>query len=151
MRNPGDKIISFPTIHSSWIFSASEMTDLVALLTFPSVSNGFSALRPAIHDNHTTLPSLPLSKVARLDADSDSGSASRSRAGVHLASRAVVAGGPIRVSISGSLREWPYLCELFHAAEYDHPSRATLYRTPNRWVAYPPAALHVHNSHTRCY
>lgn len=81
------------------------MTDLVALLTFPSVSNGFSDLSLAIHDNHTTLPSLPLSKVARLDADSDSGSASRSRAGVRPTSRALVAGGPIRVSISGNLRE----------------------------------------------
>ena len=108
------------------------MTDLVALLTSPSVSDGFSALHSAIHDSHTTWPSLPLSKVARLDADSDSASASRSRAGVHPTSRAVVTGGPVRVSISGVLRECPHLRELFQAAEYDHRSRATVYRTPNR-------------------
>ncbi|KAN0123228.1 Cullin-4B [Russula decolorans] len=83
------------------------MTDLVALLTFPSVSDGFSALHSAIHDSHTTWPSLPLSKVARLDADSDSASASRSRAGVHPISRAVVTGGPVRVSVSGNLQQ-PY-------------------------------------------
>ena len=74
-------------------------------------------------------PSLPPSKVARLDTDSesDSASASRSRAGVHPTSRAVVTGGPIQVSISGSLRECPHLRELFQMAEYDHrPSlRAT--------------------------
>jgi cullin-4 len=93
------------------------MIDLVALLTFPSISQGFSALHSAIHDSHTTLPSLPLSKVARLDADSDSGSASRSRAGLHPTSRAVVVGGPIRVSISGNLREWPYVCAQFQTAE----------------------------------
>jgi cullin 4 len=91
------------------------MADLVALLTFPSVSDGFSALRLAIRDSHTTLPSLPLSKVARLDADSDSGSASRSRAGVHPTPRSVVAGGPVRVSISGSLRECP------HFVNYSRP------------------------------
>ncbi|KAH9963578.1 Cullin-4B [Russula dissimulans] len=78
-------------------------SDLITLLTFPSVSGGFTALRPGIHDNHTTLPSLPLSKVARLDADSDSGSASRSRAGVHPTSRTAVAGDPVRIFISGSL------------------------------------------------
>ena len=89
------------------------MTDLVALLTFSSVSDGFSALHSTIHNSHTTWPSLPLSKVARLDADSDSASASRSRAGVHPTSRPVVTGGPIRVSISGSLRECPHLRELF--------------------------------------
>lgn len=82
------------------------MTDLITLLTFPSTSNGFTALHPSVHENHITLPSLPLSKVARLDADSDPGSASRSRAGAPSTSRPVVAGGPVRVSISGHFREW---------------------------------------------
>ncbi|KAI0249475.1 Cullin-4B [Lactifluus subvellereus] len=81
------------------------MTDLITLLTFPSISDGFTALRPTVHDNHTTLPSLPLSKVARLEADSDSGSASRSRAGVRPASHAIVVGSPVRVSISGDLSQ----------------------------------------------
>jgi hypothetical protein len=130
---------------------SGEMTDLVALLTFPSVSDGFSALHSAIRDSYTTWPSLPLSKVARLDADSDSASASRSRAGAHPTSRAVVARGLVRVSVSGSVRECPHLLELFQAAEYDHCPRATVYRTPNRWVARPPGALHAHNSHTRCH
>jgi hypothetical protein len=81
------------------------MTDLISLLTFPSISDGFTAVRPNIHDseNHATFTSLPLSKVARLDADSDSGSASRSRAGI--TSHVMVARGPVRVSISGDLRE----------------------------------------------
>ncbi|KAI9451539.1 Cullin-4B [Russula earlei] len=80
------------------------MTDLITLLTFPSVSDGFTALRSTVHDNHTTLSRLPLSKVARLDADSDSGSASRSRAGVHQPSSTVVAGGPLRVFVSGDVQ-----------------------------------------------
>ena len=120
----------FPYFHSARQ-TGSVMTDLVALLTFPSVSDGFSALYSTIHDNCTTLPSLPLSKVARLDSDSDSGSASRSRAGGHPTSRVAVAGGPVRVNLSGIPREWPYHCEPFQSAEFDHRHRATLYRTPN--------------------
>jgi hypothetical protein len=103
-----DKIISdvFPTSNCQ-VTSAPEMTDLITLLTFPSTSDAFTAVHSSIHDNHVALPSLPLSKVARLDADSDSGSASRSRAGVHptSTSRPVVAGGPVRVSVSGGFRE----------------------------------------------
>ncbi len=122
---------SVPLTFGRCISFSLEMADLVALLTFPSVSDGFSPLRSVICASHTTLPSLPLSKVARLDADSDSGSASRSRAGVHPTPRSVVAGGPIRVSISGSLRECPHFCELFQVAEYDDRPRATVYRTSN--------------------
>ncbi|KAH9983287.1 Cullin-4B [Russula compacta] len=81
------------------------MTDLITLLTFPSTSNGFTALRSSVHENSISLPSFPLSKVARLDADSDPGSASRSRAGVRSTSRVVAAGGPVRVSISGDFQQ----------------------------------------------
>ena len=90
------------------------MTDLITLLTLPSTSDGFTALRSSIHDNNTALPSLPLSKVARLDADSDPGSASRSRAGVHATSRpVVVAGGPVQVGVSGGFRECGHMSANF--------------------------------------
>ncbi|KAI9450503.1 Cullin-4B [Lactarius psammicola] len=81
------------------------MADIATLLTFPSTSNGFTAFRPSIHDNHATSPSLQLHKVPRLIADSDSGSASRSRAVVHPTSRSHVMAvrGPAKVSISGNL------------------------------------------------
>ncbi|KAI0292249.1 Cullin-4B [Multifurca ochricompacta] len=79
------------------------MTDLMALLTFPSKSYGFTVLCPTLHDSHTTLPSPPPRKVARLDADSDSGLSSRSRAGSNLASRAIASRGPIQVRIDGRL------------------------------------------------
>ena len=101
------------------VVGLGRMTDLAALLTFPSVSNGFSALHSATHGSHTTWSSLPLTKVARLDADSDSASASRSRAGVHPTPQAVVRGGPVRVCISGSRRECPLL---FQTAEYNQSS-----------------------------
>jgi hypothetical protein len=109
---------AFP--HLLWPWPAHDetlrlkMTDLITLLTFPSTTGGFTAVRSSIYDNHTTLPSLPLSKVARLDADSDPGSASRSRADAGPTSRSVVTGGPVRVSISGGFREcWLYHCKLF--------------------------------------
>ena len=82
------------------------MTDIASILTFPSISNGFTALRPSIRDSHDTSPSLQLFKVPRLVADSDSGSASRSRAVVQPASQShvVAARDPVRVRISGNLR-----------------------------------------------
>ena len=125
-------------------------SDLITLLTFPSVSDGFAALRSGIHDNHTTLPSLPLSKVARLDADSDSGSASRSRAGVHPTSRTAVAGDPVRIFISGSLREWCYSCDTFQSAEFD-PLPSQTSRTTSDWVAFTPPALYPQHSHSRLH
>ncbi|KAH8999781.1 Cullin-4B [Lactarius akahatsu] len=81
------------------------MTDIATLLTFPSTSNGFTAFRSSIHDSHAASPNFQLHKVRRLDADSDSGSASRSRAVVHPTSRShvMVARGPANFGISGNL------------------------------------------------
>jgi hypothetical protein len=119
-------------IASSSASDSGEMTDLVALLTFPSVSNYFSVLHLhlAIRDSLTMRPSLPPSKVARLDTDSksDSASASRSRAGVHPTSRAVVTGGPIQVYPVAFVSVLIFLnCSRWQNTEYDHrPSlRAT--------------------------
>ena len=81
------------------------MTDIATLLTFPSISNGFTALRPSIDDSRVTLPISQLHKVPRLEADSDSGSASRLRAVANRASPVTVTRGPVKVSISGDLRK----------------------------------------------
>ncbi|KAI0259323.1 Cullin family-domain-containing protein [Gloeopeniophorella convolvens] len=78
------------------------MTDLVTLLTFPSISDGFTSLRTTIHDEPST-SSLPLRKVARLDADLDSGSASRSRSGKEPAQLSAAARGPVRINVTGDL------------------------------------------------
>src|SRR6267142_732766 len=128
------------------------MTDLITLLTFPSTSDGFTALHSSIHDNQTALPSLPLSKVARLDADSDPGSASRSRASATSRS-VVVAGGPVRVVVSGGFRE----CGLYYPCELFIPNdrlripihRATSHTTADRRDPFSPATLHAHHSYSR--
>ncbi|KAI0727582.1 Cullin-4B [Fomitopsis betulina] len=57
------------------------MTDVFTLLSFPGTSKAFSAL-PAIGGSEREGSASPLHKVPRLDRDSDSASASRTRAGV---------------------------------------------------------------------
>lgn len=53
------------------------MTDVFALLSLPTTSNGFTAHRYAVVDEGPA--SSHPHKTPRLDTDSDSGSASRSR------------------------------------------------------------------------
>jgi hypothetical protein len=81
------------------------MTDIASLLTFPSTCNGFTAFRPSIHESHATPSSPQRHKVPRLETDSDSGSASRSRATAQPTSRThvVASRGPAKVSIYGNL------------------------------------------------
>ncbi|KAN0136347.1 Cullin family domain containing protein [Lactarius tabidus] len=85
------------------------MTDIASLLTFPSTSNGFTAFRPSIHESHATPSSPQRHKVPRLETDSDSGSASRSRATAQPTSRThvVASRGPAKVSIYGNLSPPP--------------------------------------------
>jgi cullin-4 len=113
------------------------MTTIATLLTFPSSSNGFTAFRPSINDSHVTPPpSLQLHKVPRLETDSDSGSASRSRVAAHPTSRSHVgaARGPVKVTISGRLRTFE--CP---SGPTQHPNRQ-----PN--PASPPTQRQIEDS-----
>ena len=112
-------------------------TTIATLLTFPSSSNGFTAFRPSINDSHDTPPSLQLHKVPRLETDSDSGSASRSRAAAHPTSRSHVGaarGGPVKVTISGRLRTFEY------------PSGPTQYPNCQPNPASPPTQRQIEDS-----
>ncbi|KAG2129711.1 Cullin family-domain-containing protein [Suillus bovinus] len=73
------------------------MTDVISLLTFPDTSKAFTAYRSTVVDvdNQASHPR----KTPRLDADSDSGSASRARDAVK--GKNVDRGGPVRIQVHG--------------------------------------------------
>ncbi|KAG1814325.1 Cullin family-domain-containing protein [Suillus subaureus] len=74
------------------------MTDVISLLTFPDTSKAFTAYRSTVVDVDDRSASHPR-KTPRLDADSDSGSASRSRNSVK--GKNVDRGGPVRIQVHG--------------------------------------------------
>lgn len=74
------------------------MTDVINLLTFPDTSKAFTAYRSTVVDVDDRSASHPR-KTPRLDADSDSGSASRSRDGAK--GKNVDRGGPVRIQVHG--------------------------------------------------
>ncbi|KAG1746967.1 Cullin family-domain-containing protein [Suillus lakei] len=74
------------------------MTDVISLLTFPDTSKAFTAYRSTVVDVDDRSASHPR-KTPRLDADSDSGSASRSRDGVK--GKNVNRAGPVRIQVHG--------------------------------------------------
>ncbi|KAG2753458.1 Cullin-domain-containing protein [Suillus brevipes Sb2] len=74
------------------------MTDVISLLTFPETSKAFTAYRSTVVDVDDRSASHPR-KTPRLDADSDSGSASRSRDSVK--GKNVDRGGPLRIQVHG--------------------------------------------------
>ncbi|KAG2342628.1 Cullin-domain-containing protein [Suillus weaverae] len=74
------------------------MTDVISLLTFPDTSKAFTAYRSTVVDVDDRSASHPR-KTPRLDADSDSGSASRSRDGVK--GKNVDRDGPVRIQVYG--------------------------------------------------
>ena len=78
------------------------MADIISLLSLPVTSNGFKDFRSTVlDDQHATL--TPPRKVARLDNDFDSGSASRSRA--YPSEQVAETKGPVRLRLSGEYRE----------------------------------------------
>lgn len=74
------------------------MTDVISLLTFSDTSKAFTAYRSTVVDVDNQSASHPR-KTPRLDADSDSGSASRSRDSVK--GKNVDRGGPVRIQVHG--------------------------------------------------
>ncbi|KAG0701950.1 Cullin family-domain-containing protein [Suillus ampliporus] len=74
------------------------MTDVISLLTFPKTSNAFTAYRSTVVDVDDRSASHPR-KTPRLDADSDSGSASRSRD--CLKGKNVDRTGPTKIQVHG--------------------------------------------------
>ncbi|KAG1741864.1 Cullin family-domain-containing protein [Suillus paluster] len=74
------------------------MTDVISLLTFPETSKAFTAYRSTVVDIDDRSASHPR-KTPRLDADSDSGSASRSRD--YLKGKNVDRAGPTKIQVHG--------------------------------------------------
>ncbi|KZT68852.1 Cullin-domain-containing protein [Daedalea quercina L-15889] len=79
------------------------MTDVFSLLSFPTTAKAFTAL-PAVGSSEREGSASPLHKVPRLDRDSDSASASRTRAAALEAGKCIVVkvlGTPIKPSTGG--------------------------------------------------
>jgi cullin-4 len=75
------------------------MTDVITLLDLPKTSRGFTALRAVVAPVSFDGSTSPPHKTPRLEGDSDSGSASRSRTHGRESKE-----GPITLHVVGELR-----------------------------------------------
>ncbi|KAH9487336.1 Cullin-4 [Psilocybe cubensis] len=73
------------------------MATLFALLSLPKTSEGLTALRPTVVTEQNEGSASPPRKVARLTADSDSASASRSKTTTHI-------GGSLQIRVIGDYK-----------------------------------------------
>jgi len=55
-----------PHLHANRIAEHYELSDSITPLTFPTTSDGFSALHPSVYGDHAVLPSSPFSKSRSL-------------------------------------------------------------------------------------